>query len=537
MYKRQTSKGKSSTNHDAPANQFAPRRFVIQPQTEEAEQTPADLQAKSPTTPGNNLANIPIFPPGYQPPPPPRIQMKLSIGEPGDKYEQEADKLAKDVVQRINSSETPPVQAQSQPEEEDKLRAKPIMQRLSVGGGMAATSDLETSIQQARGSGQPLTESIREPMETAFGADFSGVKIHTDAQSDQLNQSIQAKAFTTGQDVFFRQGEYQPETRGGQELLAHELTHVVQQNGKTLQKTSDINSILSTAKAEVQQKTAINTIQRYLMTDEQRQEVYTNMAKSKVAKGYGQFFKKGGRAYLETWLTKNEAYTKNVNYDDEDINLIIEVYEKYEKVIGFLSFNEFVDLLAEVGGKALTYATTMKELKFKNQPSIVFGFCLTQANYDSAKNVIVVDPFRVKDDLEALDAALFECMNALQRDEMRANFKIPEDAERGLAIAKQEFKSECMYITQLKNINDASNLDELVAKLGIDKMYLETVSFDNCKEGGVPMPDRSILSRQDARTALWHYKTKDWAEKDREYVWVRANHGEGVASSMELYAH
>jgi hypothetical protein len=60
-------------------------------------------------------------------------------------------------------------------------------------------------------------------------ADFSGVKVHTDAQSDQLNRSIQAKAFTTGQDVFFRAGAYQPGSRAGQELIAHELTHVVQQ--------------------------------------------------------------------------------------------------------------------------------------------------------------------------------------------------------------------------------------------------------------------------------------------------------------------
>ncbi|MBU7586416.1 MAG: hypothetical protein KAF91_26730, partial [Nostoc sp. TH1S01] len=72
---------------------FASRRFVIQPQTEEVEQTLPDLQAKSPTTPVNHFANIPIFPPGYQPPPPPRIQMKLSIGESGDKYEQEVDNM------------------------------------------------------------------------------------------------------------------------------------------------------------------------------------------------------------------------------------------------------------------------------------------------------------------------------------------------------------------------------------------------------------------------------------------------------------
>jgi hypothetical protein len=71
-------------------------------------------------------------------------------------------------------------------------------------------------------------------MGQAMGADFSGVKVHTDSQSDQLNQSIQAKAFTTGQDVFFRQGAYDPGSREGQELIAHELTHVVQQNGSAV---------------------------------------------------------------------------------------------------------------------------------------------------------------------------------------------------------------------------------------------------------------------------------------------------------------
>ncbi len=68
-----------------------------------------------------------------------------------------------------------------------------MVQRQPGEDGMAATPDLEASIQQARGSGQPLADSVRQPMEQAFGADFSSVKVHTDAQSDQLNQSIQAQ--------------------------------------------------------------------------------------------------------------------------------------------------------------------------------------------------------------------------------------------------------------------------------------------------------------------------------------------------------
>jgi hypothetical protein len=68
-------------------------------------------------------------------------------------------------------------------------------------------------------------------MERAFGADFSSVKVHTDAEADTLNQELNARAFTTGQDIFFRQGEYSPGSGSGQKLIAHELTHVVQQNG------------------------------------------------------------------------------------------------------------------------------------------------------------------------------------------------------------------------------------------------------------------------------------------------------------------
>jgi hypothetical protein len=188
-----------------------------------------------------------------------RPQAKLTIGQPGDVYEQEADSVAQQIMQRmaqpgnrqsIQRQEAPEeeeelqmkpldistLQRQEMPEEEEELQMSPMLQHQGQ-GGMATTSDLETSINQARGGGQPLGDNIRKPMEQAFGADFGGVKVHTDSRSDQLNQSIQARAFTTGQDVFFRQGEYNPGSRGGQELLAHELTHVVQQNGGTVQRS------------------------------------------------------------------------------------------------------------------------------------------------------------------------------------------------------------------------------------------------------------------------------------------------------------
>ena len=88
---------------------------------------------------------------------------------------------------------------------------------------------VEAAIEHKRGGGQALDSSVRLQMEPAFGADFSGVRVHTDAESHSLNQAVSAVAFTTGQDIFFRQSAYDPGSSAGRELLAHELTHVVQQ--------------------------------------------------------------------------------------------------------------------------------------------------------------------------------------------------------------------------------------------------------------------------------------------------------------------
>lgn len=95
--------------------------------------------------------------------------------------------------------------------------------------------DVEESIQRARGGGQPIDQGVRSRMESSFGTDFSGVRVHTDAKADDLNQTLNASAFTTGQDIFFRQGRYNPGSSKGRELLAHELTHVVQQNKDEIQ--------------------------------------------------------------------------------------------------------------------------------------------------------------------------------------------------------------------------------------------------------------------------------------------------------------
>jgi len=125
-------------------------------------------------------------------------------------------------------------------EEEQPINAKRIQRDAAdMSSSFEVGEDIESSIQAKKGNGSPLPESTRTSMESSFGQDFSGVNIHTDTESDSLNQSVQARAFTTGSDIFFRQGEYNPESGSGKELLAHELTHVVQQGGSIAKKDAE----------------------------------------------------------------------------------------------------------------------------------------------------------------------------------------------------------------------------------------------------------------------------------------------------------
>lgn len=91
--------------------------------------------------------------------------------------------------------------------------------------------DVATAIGAARGSGHSLPEEVRAQVSEHVGDPLHDVKIHTDSTADQLARSVAARAFTTGNDVFFAAGEYQPSSKDGQSLIAHELTHVVQQRG------------------------------------------------------------------------------------------------------------------------------------------------------------------------------------------------------------------------------------------------------------------------------------------------------------------
>ncbi|WP_434222793.1 eCIS core domain-containing protein [Limnospira platensis CENA597] len=203
------------------------------------------------------------------------FQPQLIVGAPGDKYEREADHMA-DLVMSMNLPATsPPIQRE---EEETKSVVSPTIQRINshrprrraaipysllhsteesedeqnvnitlkskktknnrrfkqdkkrgYQGAFAASQDIEKQLKAKKGSGNPLPEETQEFMESRFGQDFSEVRIHTDGEAAEMNQNLEAKAFTHGQDIYFNTGEYQPDSESGKKLLAHELTHTIQQ--------------------------------------------------------------------------------------------------------------------------------------------------------------------------------------------------------------------------------------------------------------------------------------------------------------------
>jgi hypothetical protein len=199
---------------------------------------------------GHDFSRIPVHSPATE-----TIQTKLTISEPGDHYEQEADSLADQVmrmpepdiqsqqavvsaVRHPSSSETiqclaadkdPSLENATVVEEEEAESERGLVQTLRSqrqhSGREVASKDLLKSSQ----GGVPLAANVRRFMETRFGADFSGVRIHPDSHAAALSQSLSARAFTYGRHIYFGAGEYQPESQQGKRVLAHELTHVLQQ--------------------------------------------------------------------------------------------------------------------------------------------------------------------------------------------------------------------------------------------------------------------------------------------------------------------
>jgi hypothetical protein len=174
------------------------------------------------------------------------VQTKLTVGAPGDKYEQEADSMAAKVMAMPDSAIQQPIQRQTGEEtqavqmqplvnsitpllqrssgEEEEAQMKSEVQRASDGSSVAS-GNVENQLAASKGGGSPLPEDVLRFMEPRFGADFSNIKVYTDSNAVQMNKEVGAQAFAHGSDIYFGAGK----SPGNNELTAHELTHTIQQ--------------------------------------------------------------------------------------------------------------------------------------------------------------------------------------------------------------------------------------------------------------------------------------------------------------------
>ncbi len=253
------------------------------------------------------------------------VQAKLKTGQPGDRYETEADTMAARVIQNTSAdANTSVVQAkplaksistgvqlkpledesvqaksdselqmqeeeqaiqsktddelqmqeeeeavqskgeeeevQAQAEEEEAIQSKEDEEEVQM---RAATTqrntDISSELQSSRGAGSPLPETSRNQMESGFGTDLSEVRVHTDQRAQRMAQDIGAQAFTSGSDIYFNQGRFNPGTAQGDALLAHELTHTIQQGAVDPQQAPQNNADGSTS-APATSTTAVDSV-------------------------------------------------------------------------------------------------------------------------------------------------------------------------------------------------------------------------------------------------------------------------------------
>ncbi len=148
--------------------------------------------------------------------------------------EEEEELQAKAIQRQPMEEEEEMLQAKTLQRQEEEEEEEELLQPKSTEDGVPDVSaDLETRIDTARTGGESLPDSVRSAIEPQMGYDFGDVRLHTDTEANDLSQQLEARAFTTGNDIFFREGDYQPDTEDGLELLGHEMTHVVQQGGAT----------------------------------------------------------------------------------------------------------------------------------------------------------------------------------------------------------------------------------------------------------------------------------------------------------------
>ena len=183
----------------------------------------------------------------------PIVQEKMEIGAENDIYEREADAMADKVITmpvsmgQANKTQSGHLLQRkcTSCQDENQLQMKPLLDRITplvqrreaISNGASTASDaVAAQINQSKGGGGKMDNATQNYMESRFGADFSGVNIHTNHTAVRLSKELNAQAFATGNDIYFNEGKYNPTTTTGKHLLAHELTHTLQQNNSVNEK-------------------------------------------------------------------------------------------------------------------------------------------------------------------------------------------------------------------------------------------------------------------------------------------------------------
>lgn len=194
------------------------------------------------------------------------LQTKLEVSEPGDPYELEADRIADQVMASASPVAAPALSDEGAGVQrkcgacpagapcprcaaEDQVQRKgaefsalPVASAPGPVAAKPAAESVESAVAAVSATGNPLPDSARRFFETRLGQDFSAVRVHTDGRAAEAARALSARAFTSGRNIAFAPGQYDPESTPGRALLAHELTHVVQQTPLVLRKPSDLES-------------------------------------------------------------------------------------------------------------------------------------------------------------------------------------------------------------------------------------------------------------------------------------------------------
>ncbi|MGC9524634.1 MAG: DUF4157 domain-containing protein, partial [Limnospira sp.] len=211
--------------------------------------TPPDIRRKTNAVSGYPFDRLSIL--DYTPA---KLQPKRLVTPPADEEGEENSDLSGEETAEMDElapPETPPPEDNQPPQNKLQRQAK-------GDGSFVANSHIANRIIRRKGRGVPMPEPAREFMESRFENDFSRVRLHTDSEAVQLSHNLRAKAFTHENDIYFNAGQYNPNSAGGRRLLAHELTHTIQQTGARVQpklrgdRTSKINRIKRKAIGRVQ---------------------------------------------------------------------------------------------------------------------------------------------------------------------------------------------------------------------------------------------------------------------------------------------